>query len=451
MFIRKIKKKSGTYLAKVESYRENGKIKQRVIEYLGKEVNSKPVRRVSTLDLGITSVKESLDVNVIHHLAKQLHLVELDNPYWLTLVYSHLLENRSISKVSKWVTNTEIPEILGIKEISSLKLYDSLNSLGDLDFTLIEQKIYEELSKLESNKKAAIIDITDTYLEGKNIFAKRKKGKDGKVKKLIQIGLAVTQEWGFPIMHKTYEGNLVDHYIFKDLAVELKEKGIKAMVMDRGMLTPANLKLLLNLKFKTIAGLGKTPSLIKNFLAKIKRDDIYQLKNRVELNETSVYIKSFDYQKGKLITCYNPKMEYVKREQAYQRGEESKNEIYYGFNLIYHNTCLSDKEVVKKYYQKDVVERAFKQLKGVINLRPIRVRTKEHIRSHVKICYMAYALLSLMGYKLRKIMSPLEALENLKYGYKVNIKDKKNKHEWQLSVPLKPKQKKILEACGCSV
>ena len=28
-FVRKIKKKSGTYLAEVESYRENGKVKQR--------------------------------------------------------------------------------------------------------------------------------------------------------------------------------------------------------------------------------------------------------------------------------------------------------------------------------------------------------------------------------------------------------------------------------------
>jgi hypothetical protein len=34
-FIRKIKKQSGVYLAKVENYREDGKVKQRHIEYLG--------------------------------------------------------------------------------------------------------------------------------------------------------------------------------------------------------------------------------------------------------------------------------------------------------------------------------------------------------------------------------------------------------------------------------
>ena len=37
-FIRKIKTKSGTYLAEVEGYRKDGKVKQRVIKYLGKEI-----------------------------------------------------------------------------------------------------------------------------------------------------------------------------------------------------------------------------------------------------------------------------------------------------------------------------------------------------------------------------------------------------------------------------
>jgi phage gp37-like protein len=33
-FIRKIKTKSGTYLAEVESYRDNGKVRQRVLRYV---------------------------------------------------------------------------------------------------------------------------------------------------------------------------------------------------------------------------------------------------------------------------------------------------------------------------------------------------------------------------------------------------------------------------------
>ena len=48
-----------------------------------------------------------------------------------------------------------------------------------------------------------------------------------------------------------------------------------------------------------------------------------------------------------------------------------------------------------------------------------------------------------MNYKLKKInVSAVDALDSLKYGYKVNLFDKKNKYELDLVVPLIPKQKK---------
>lgn len=53
-FIRKIKKGGATYLAKVESYREDGKVKQRVCEYIGKEENGMPVQKI---DINIGLVK----------------------------------------------------------------------------------------------------------------------------------------------------------------------------------------------------------------------------------------------------------------------------------------------------------------------------------------------------------------------------------------------------------
>jgi homoaconitase/3-isopropylmalate dehydratase large subunit len=57
-FIRKIKKTSGTYLAEVENHRENGKVKQRVIRYIGIEVDGNVHRSVRTSDINIKEVKE---------------------------------------------------------------------------------------------------------------------------------------------------------------------------------------------------------------------------------------------------------------------------------------------------------------------------------------------------------------------------------------------------------
>lgn len=444
MFIRKIKKKSGTYLVKVESYRKDGKIKQRVIQYLGKEINGKPVKRVFADKIEVTGVKQSLDVLAIDKVVEDLGIKSLKNPYLLSLIYSQLLEHKSINKLENWMRFTEIPSILGIEKISVKKLYESLSDINEEDFEKLDRHMYSIFSKYENISDAAIIDITDTYFAGSNINIKKRRGKDEKVSKLAQIGLAVSFKNGFPIFHKQYHGNLSGINIFKDMSLELKNKGISSLIMDRGFLSVENLEMTLHLKFKIIAGLKKNNSLIKQFITPIMRDDIYSAKCRVPLKKTTVFIKELDYCKGKLIVVYNPSLEVVKKEMNFEK--EVKNNLDVGYSLIYHNTKYSSEEVVRRYYDKEIVERAFKHLKGVLSLRPIRVWLSSHITGHIKICYLAYAILSLMNYKLKKNnISAIEALESLRYGYKVSLRDVISNHEWSVHVPLEPKQKEILK------
>src|SRR3989339_103523 len=406
-FIRKKKVGKNVYLVKVESYRKDGKIKQRVLEYLGKEIDGQPIKKVFTNKIQVQSVKQSLDVLAIDKIAEDLDIKELDNPYVLSLIYSQLLENKSINKLESWMKYTEIPYLLGFDKVSVKKLYESLADVDDADFEKVNDKMFSVFNKYEDISKATIIDVTDTYFAGSNINIKKRKGKDDKVSKLTQIGLAVSFDNGFPIFHKQYHGNLSGMDIFKDMSIELKNKGISSMIMDRGMLSKENIEMALELKFQIIAGLRKNSTLIKDFIEPIKR-------------------------------------EYVKKEINFEKELESNFDI--GYSLIYHNTKYSSAEVVKRYYDKEMVERAFKQLKGVLSLRPIRVWLSNHVTGHIKICYLAYAILSLMNYKLKKLdISAVDALESLKYGYKVTLKDSTSNHEWSIHVPLEPKQKKILK------
>jgi hypothetical protein len=91
VFIRKIKKKSGTYMAEVESYRVNGKVKQRVVKYLGKNIDGQIVRKTSSKDISLEYVKKSLDVLVIDKLAEELGFKTIENKNILVLVYAQLL------------------------------------------------------------------------------------------------------------------------------------------------------------------------------------------------------------------------------------------------------------------------------------------------------------------------------------------------------------------------
>ena len=56
-FIRKYKKDGKTYLAEVKSVREDGKVTQKFIRYVGKEVDGETIITTSTKDLEVNEVK----------------------------------------------------------------------------------------------------------------------------------------------------------------------------------------------------------------------------------------------------------------------------------------------------------------------------------------------------------------------------------------------------------
>ena len=71
---------------------------------------------------------------------------------------------------------------------------------------------------------------------------------------------------------------------------------------------------------------------------------------------------------------------------------------------------------------------------------------RSHIESHVKICYLSYAILSYLGFILEKkgIGGP-EALDTLGTGYRVYLRDEKSGFSWELMVNMSNQQKKIMD------
>ena len=77
-----------------------------------------------------------------------------------------------------------------------------------------------------------------------------------------------------------------------------------------------------------------------------------------------MYVTSFPWHSGKLLIVYNPSLEVVKKEIHYEKGGcDDKKAKFLGYSLIFHTTEMDDQTVVKKYFDKDVVEKSFKQLK----------------------------------------------------------------------------------------
>jgi transposase len=452
--IKRIRRGKHIYLAEVKSVRKGKRVRHEFIRYIGKEVDGKPERKVSTGAVRVREVRRYLDAVCIDRLAKELGLEDLfgeHGKHALVFLYSHLMDRPSINKMKGWLTHTEILPLLGLDSMSTKELYETLTHVDEVDFEPVEHVISNRLSRFEKYRRSVVIDVTDTYFEGKTWDVKRRRGKDGKYRKLIQIALAVTEKHGFPIFHKVYGGNVPNALIFKDMLVELKKRRIRGIIMDRGMYSNHNIDSAIDAKTKLICGVRKSKSFVDGFLSKIDREEIYSPKHRVTLKNTAVYVMGFPYKNGALLAVYNPELEVVKRHIHYEKGEDEREARYLGYSLIFHNTELSEAEAVRKYFDKDIVDKAFKELKGILSLRPVRVWTREHVRGHVRICYLAYALLSLMNYRVRRIrVTAVTALEHLKTGYKVHLLDEKSGFEWSTIVMLNKMQQRILKACKCS-
>ncbi|OFY98972.1 MAG: hypothetical protein A3K10_02545 [Bacteroidetes bacterium RIFCSPLOWO2_12_FULL_31_6] len=297
-----------------------------------------------------------------------------------------------------------------------------------------------------------MLDVTDTYYNGKHDQSSTRKGKDGKVSKLIQIGLGVSFENGFPIFHKAYDGNISNIKILEDLMRTMAQRGISTIVLDRGFYSESNVTDLNDLKMKVIVGVKQSPGIKNNVLDKIDRNKMYTSQNQIILKNTYVYAQEVNFLFGKLIVIYNPKYEALKRDKMLAEDATDKDVRYVGYSLIFHNTKLKPEIVVKKYFDKDVVERSFRTMNGDVQLHPVRLWMPKRINAHIKICYLSMCLLSLIKFRCQKIsISPIEVLQEIQSIYKVNLLHTKTKQKFSKVVTLSNHQINILKALRCSV
>ncbi len=89
------------------------------------------------------------------------------------------------------------------------------------------------------------------------------------------------------------------------------------------------------------------------------------------------------------MVIYSPKYEALKRDKKLA-DEATDNEVKYaGYTLIFHNTNLAAGAAVKKYFDRDMVERSFRTMKGDVHLHPVRLWMPKRVNAHIKICYLS--------------------------------------------------------------
>ncbi|MBI1745303.1 MAG: transposase [Acidobacteria bacterium] len=489
-FIRRIKKGDKIYLAEVENSWLNGKCVQRYIRYVGKVADGKTILSSSISNVEIDQVKLYGPLLVLHHLASEIHLADHLGPLAgeiLSLAYAHCLDYKSINQMPRWFERTDLNMMLPLEKLTEDRLLKALDSVEETqDLQTLQKVIFAAVqSKYHFKDSGIIYDVTNTYLYGKNCpLGKMGHDKEGvKGRSLIQIGLGVTRTEGIPVFHKTFHGNGHDARTLQDLITGFAENKIKTgfIVFDRGVTSQKTVKELKNISWNVVCGValrGEFKPLLRSI---IRKNQFVHLENRVHLSETIFYVITQFYKwegiPGSLAWCFNEQQKRDLRESRYDEilhaqkllgqnkvikpGLEkffnkngqlippklSEAEELDGYSCIFSTERLSKKEMLSIYFgDKDIVEKAFHSLKGVVNLQPIRHWLYNRVTAHVFICYLSYLLLALLKYRLRKLeMSPMEALTQIETMYKVYMKDAKKKFSLSKTVTLTKKQELILK------
>jgi transposase len=285
----RVRSSSGTvneYVRVVEAYREDGKVKQRVVADLGrKDLLIEVLPKLRELLAGQTAtsapdpaqpqVAEAPNwgpVLVIRALFDQLGLWDIlgqnlgratavpfaDRAF--VLVANRLIAPASEHGLAGWLETDFVCDRKGRRFVPHwhrrrrvrvhprqldawYRTLDQLHRAKDE----IEVALYHRLRDLFSLKPDLVLyDITSTYFEGTGPrdFARHGYSRDGKPQN-VQVIVGVVMVAGWPIAHHVWAGNRIDHSTVQDVINGLCKRfefGRLVFVGDRGMVTDENIE-----------------------------------------------------------------------------------------------------------------------------------------------------------------------------------------------------------------
>lgn len=417
-----------------------------------------------------------------------------------------MVANRALAPSSKlsmeeWVS--DVVYIPGLSKVEVHQLYRAMDFLLEASETIQREIFFSVANLFNLEVDILFLDTTTTYFEtmeededdqGQVGFRKRGYNKDNHPElPQVVIAFAVTKT-GVPVRCWVWPGNTSDKEIIKEVKKDLNSWRLNRVIMvqDSGFNNEENKKILQGAGGHYIIGekmrLGPKGAPAKALKAKGR----YQrVANGLEIKDVTINGNSEARQR--YIVVRNPeeaKYEQSRREdiikEVKQRldalnqleGEPHKKgacqlrahptygryirqtktgklrldkakirmeEKYDGKYLIStSDEWLSAEDVVMGYKQLYEIERVFRDLKHVIDIRPVYHRLPERIKAHVLLCWIAMLLIRITENNTGETWSKIKKkLFSIKLGI-----NQCSAGEIQETSPLSKEQRKIYTKLG---
>lgn len=381
------------------------------------------------------------------------------------LTINRCIEPLPENKIKDWYEERSGISHLLPQPSYSRRFYRALKSLDKIFPFLqikITEKIKK---KIYHGKKISEIyyDLTSTYFESAkfcilaNFGYSRDKRKD---KKQIIIGLVI-DKYGFPLWAEVFPGNTSDKTTLQTQVSNLKKRlKIENVVLvgDRGVMSKQNILKLVEEKYDYLIAMKNSEC--KKFLSfipspktmeKIKENqytrqiineknryivylntksrereretrerNLNNLKERLDQLKNMIEKKTIDSRDtlllkiGEAFKQFSSVKKYIKLSVAkelkgknsfrYQIKEKKirEDKIFDGVTIVKSSLfSLDTKEIISIYKNLWRIEQAFRCLKDIVKVRPIRHQKDQTVRGHIYVCILAYLLMTTLEYRLK--------------------------------------------------
>ena len=397
-------------------------------------------------ELGIGSIVSSL-------VASRKFGFSVERALFLTVLH-RLFVSGSDRSCEKWRRDYLIASV---EELELHQLYRAMAFLGEeladqKDRTpfaprctkdIIEERMFDYRRNLFTDLDLVFLDTTSIYFEGKGgkTIGKLGHSKDHRPDLNQMVVGALLDDRGRPLACEMWPGNTADVSSTIPVVTRLKKRfgaGRFCIVADRGMISQATIKELEKEHLSYI--LGVRMRLVKE----VKNDVLLDTGEYEEVYPEGVHSKDPSPLKVKEVTVNGTRYIICRNERQARRDEADRNAIveslkekiakapsslisnkgYRGFLkvtkesvlldeekikadakfdgiwVLTTNTKLKAKEVALKYKELWMVEQTFRDMKSIIDTRPIFHKRDETIRGHVFCSFLALVLKKELDHRL---------------------------------------------------
>ena len=305
-WIRRIKRGNQFYLYEVTTVWENGKSKQKLIQYLGVEGDQEKVPKPKTKRvrpdrihplqsrgagdvLLLWKIAETLNcVNIIDRYTTGFENIQGPSPgkYLTTWAINRLIDPESATQLDAWVKSTILSDLTGMDPLdfskdAYLQSLDAICSKSQKNqriqshIPFIEAELYQKWRTIhplpDQSPETIAYDLTTIPTYGKECPLIEPGSKTHETQ-LNQLNLSVITSYfdSYPIAHFVHPGSFHSITTIPDLMIRLREMMVPqgTIVWDRGYTTTAEIGRVEKEGWKLVCGVTKRTKEAKNLIAR---------------------------------------------------------------------------------------------------------------------------------------------------------------------------------------